>query len=207
VRAVFAYTKERDVWMRAMTGIFALVLIYCAPHTIGAQTVRDSREPVLAAGERRPFTIGVAGGSTIEGGSTGAASFGYALNRRLTLLVGVDRLHLPTKVEHFDRGSAATRGGTSTLLTGELQVQLLPDRRPAPYLIVGAGAGISRPNVNAIFPDRVTNRMGMLFSGAGLRVPLARHLALFGEVRLALAAERDSLLFSVPIRGGVSWRF
>ena len=190
-----------------MIATFALLLICFAPHTVGAQTVRDSRAPAAAAGERQPFTIGLAAGSTTEGGNTGAASFGYALNRRLTLLVGVDRLHLPTKVEQFDRGTAATRGGTSTLLTGELQIQLLPDGRPAPYLIVGAGGGISRPNVNAIFPDRVTNRMGMVFSGAGLRVPLARHLDLFGELRMALAAERDSLMFSVPIRGGVSWRF
>lgn len=95
-----------------------------------------------------------------------------------------------------------------TFVGGELRLAVLPADRVSPYAIVGIGAGVSHPNVNAEFPDRVTNDLRVVYFGGGLRVPLGRRFSLLGDVRAMLALEGDEGLLAVwPVRAGVAWRF
>ena len=183
-----------------LTTIFAFGLAFL-PQIAAAQTVPEQPRTT------QHFQIQAAAGSTLEGGNTQSAAFGYSLNRHLTLLIGADRTHLPTRIEQHDRTFAATRGGTFTVLTAGLRVDFVADRRAVPYGLVGLGRGFSRPNVNDVFPDRVTNGLTTAFSGAGVRVALARNVDLFAEALGTLSTERDSVALSVPVRGGVMWRF
>jgi hypothetical protein len=82
-------------------------------------------------------------------------------------------------------------------------------KRLAPYVLVGAGRGVARPNVNAFFPDRVEHDVFLVFPGFGARVRLAEHLDGFADLRLMLqsrAGEPDAGGLG-PVRGGVAWRF
>jgi hypothetical protein len=69
------------------------------------------------------------------------------------------------------------------------------------------GRGLSRPNINQYFTDPVTNAAAIVFSGAGIRVPVGRHVNVFGEARFALTVERDVVMPTVPIRAGLAWNF
>ena len=186
--------------MRFTATIFALGLVLF-PRVTAAQAAVEQPGPA------RQFNLQFAAGSTLEGGNTQSASFGVSLTRHLTLLVGADRTHLPTRTEQHDRTFAATRGGTFTVFSGALRVDVVPDRRAVPYVVVGVGRGFSNPNVNDIFPHRVTNALTTAYSGGGIRVAVARNLDVFGEVVGTMSMERDALALSVPIRGGLSWRF
>lgn len=182
-----------------LIGVLTPRLADAQPYGVQSTAVRDNA--------LHRFSVQFAAGATLQGGDVQSVSFGYSPNRQLTVLINADRSHVSTRVEQFERGGAMTRGGTSTLVSGELRFEPDPDRRVSPYLLVGIGRGVSRPNVNRFFPDRVSNSTGMLFSGVGFRVPVARNFDLVAEARVALATERDVLMLSVPIRGGIAWRF
>jgi predicted methyltransferase MtxX (methanogen marker protein 4) len=74
-------------------------------------------------------------------------------------------------------------------------------------VLAGYAAGVSRPNVNPMFPGRVTNDVRGVFGGAGIHVPLRPQLGLFADARLMLGEEANELLALAPVRVGVSWRF
>ncbi|MGH7556130.1 MAG: hypothetical protein ACREMQ_24265, partial [Longimicrobiales bacterium] len=107
----------------------------------------------------------------------------------------------------YPSGFAATRGGTLRVVSGEVRFDLLSGRRFSPYVLVGAGRGVSRPNVNDVFTDRVRNDLTVVFAGTGVRVPLGRNVSVFGDIRFGLAAERDVVMPILPVRGGVALHF
>lgn len=162
--------------------------------------------PAIAAAQEAPGAISIQGALGTQlgpGGHGESIALGISPGRRLTMLVGAERLHTPTERS----ASGATRGGTSTLVTAELRIVPVPLAGASPYFVLGYGRGISRPNVNDVFPDPVRNTTGIAFVGGGVRADVAPHVSAFADVRLGLQAERDTVGLVVPIRGGVAWRF
>lgn len=168
--------------------------------------------PAVAAGQ------GGVGGVSVQGafgtnvnvaGNTQSLSVGFSPGDRIGVLVSAERIHLPTEVTHHEHGFSATRGGTATFVSGEVQMVPVRLNRVLPYALAGAGAGVSRPNVNDLFPDPVTNEAALLFFGGGIRVPATTHLSVFADVRFTLQLERQSagVFLFVPVRGGLAWRF
>ena len=151
---------------------------------------------------------GAAGPTVVDAGHHISAGAGYAVTPRVTLLLDVQRTHIPSRITRHEHGTSAFRGGTLTAVSGEARVSLFPSDRVTPYALAGLGGGISRPNVNATFPSRVKNSAGFLFFGGGVVVPVRERLSIFGDVRMLAGAEgNDGMLAMIPVRVGVSWRF
>lgn len=168
--------------------------------------------PAVAAaqGDAGPVSLqGAIGTNANVGGNTQSVSLGFWAGERVGLLLNAERIHMPTEVTQYEQGSSATRGGTTTFVSGEIQVVPVRLARVSPYLLAGAGAGRSRLNVNDIFPDPITNTAALLFFGGGIRVPATNHLSVFADVRATLQVERenDGLFLFVPVRAGVGWKF
>ncbi len=163
--------------------------------------------PAPAAGQGaggRVSIQGAVGTHLKEGGNNGSVSAGFSPVARLELLVSAERSHWPTRVTR----SAATRGGTTTFISGEVRFVPIPSARVSPYVLASAGRGVSRPNVNEIFPDRVTNEAWLLlFGGGGVRVGLTRRLSAFADLRFGIQGERDTIRLLLPVRTGIAWRF
>jgi hypothetical protein len=159
--------------------------------------------------ERDRLRLHAGAGATVnDRGYVVSGGFGFSPASRLELLLNVERIHLPFQMTGFRDGSAVTRGGTMTFASGELRVAL---RRPggvSPFVLAGAGGGVARPNVNASFPDPVTNSLRVGYVGGGLHVPLRRGFTLWGDGRAMLALEgNDGVLAMLPVRAGLSWAF
>ena len=184
--------------MRAMA--VAILVFVLVPNLVTGQT---------SAAPPRFGLQAAAGPTVIGGGNVLSAAFGYSPASRLDLLLNVERIHLPFELTRFPEGGfSVTRGGTMTFVSGELRAALRPADRVSPYAIAGVGGGVSRPNVNDQFPDRVSNDLRVLYFGGGLRVPLRRGFSLFGEARAMLALEgSDGILAVWPVRAGAAWRF
>ncbi len=166
--------------------------------------------PARAAAQETVSRISVhaAAGSHVNGGGHSlAGSVGVSLGDHVELLASAERSHLPTEVTGQNGGVSATRGGTVTFVSGEVRWLPLPFDRISPYVLAGAGGGISRPNVNDTFPNPVENAAAVFFTGGGVRWPVTAHLSLFGDMRLLLLGERGSASALTPIRGGIAWRF
>jgi hypothetical protein len=168
--------------------------------------------PALAAGQERVGRVslqGALGTNGNVGGNTQALSVGFWVGDRIGVLVSAERIHMPTEVTQHEHGVGATRGGTTRFASGEVQGVLFTSGRVSPYALAGAGRGVSRPNVNDIFPERVTNDASLLFVGGGVRVPATAHLSVFADVRFVLQLERQGagVFLFVPVRGGLAWRF
>jgi hypothetical protein len=193
--------------MRSMRAVI-LVTLVLAPSALAAEPAGAEQPPAAGSAAFQPgFSVHAAAGLMNQAGNVQSASIGYSPGRRLSFLVNVERNHIPTRVERNTGGFAATRGATMQIASGEVRFDLLSGRRASPYVLAGAGRGISRPNVNDIFTDRVRNDLTVMFAGAGVRVPLGRNLSVFGDVRFALAAERDVVMPILPVRGGVALHF
>ena len=170
----------------------------------GPATAQD-RE---SATRLRPFSVQLAAGSHLrDGGNLQALSFGYAPWRSFTLLVQVERAHIPTRRRTHPDGFSATRGGTLTWISGEVRYAMPLAERVSPYVVAGSGAGRARPNVNDVFPDPVTNVAQGFYAGGGLRVPLTSRVEVFGDLRVLLMIERDAAHAMLPVRAGLAWRF
>jgi len=168
--------------------------------------------PAVAAAQDNVGRVsfqGAIGTNANVGGNTQSLSVGFSPGERVTLLVSAARIHLPTEIEHHAHGSSATRGGTTRFVSGEIQVVPVTFTRMSPYALAGAGIGQSRPNVNDLFPDPVTNTAALLFVGGGIRVPATRRLSVFADGRFTLQLEREGagVFLFVPIRIGLNWRF
>jgi hypothetical protein len=162
--------------------------------------------PAVAAAQGRDggFTVQGAAGTHLNGGGDHqSVSVGFSPNGHLDFLISAERSHLPTEVTPF----GATRGGTATFFSGEVRVAPFTFNRLSPYVLASAGRGTSRPNVNDLFPDRVTNDTWLLFFGGGLRIPMTTRLSAFADVRAGIQGERDTIGLLVPVRGGLAWRF
>ena len=153
---------------------------------------------------------GSAGPTITDSGHSLAAGIGFSPTSRLTVFFGVERTHLSSRLTTDDQGrvSSAFRGGTITFAAAELRATLLRRDRLSPYVLGGFGAGVSRPNVNEMFPDRVTNSARVLFVGGGVHVPLRPRISVFGDVRMVFGAEgNEGIVAFAPVRAGVAWRF
>jgi hypothetical protein len=178
--------------MKLMCWLFAFGVLSTAVVPAAAQTP-----------SRRVSVEGAAGTDLRDAGQDGAGSIGFQITDRVQVFAGAERIHWPTKVE----GVGATRGGTATFASAGLRVFFRGADRVSPYVIAGAGRGLSKPNVNDLFPDPVTNDSWLMFGGGGVRVPVTPQLAAFADLRAGLVSERDTIRLILPVRGGVEWRF
>ena len=145
-----------------------------------------------------------------DSGYSFATGLGIAPTPRLTVLFAVDRTHLSTSItrDALGRVSSAFRGGTVTLATAEIRATLFRRERVSPYVLGGLGGGVSQPNVNEVFPSRVTNQARVLFVGGGIHLPLRDRLSVFGDVRMVFGTEGvEGIIAFAPVRAGVAWRF
>ena len=181
--------------MRALS--LVCLLSFLVPAGVSAQSLASSVS-----------VHGAAGPTMVDAGHHISAGVGYAVTPRVRLLVDFQRTHLASRLTRHERGGTAFRGGTLTAATGEVRVALWPSDRVTPYGLAGAGAGISRPNANAIFGPAVTNPARFMFFGGGVEVPVQERLSVFGDVRLLTGVEGDhGLLAMMPVRFGLAWRF
>lgn len=168
--------------------------------------------PTIAAAQESAvgvFVQGAVGSHLSDGGDTRSAGLGISFGKRFAVVVNAERSHVPTDVTFFDHGYAATRGATTTFVSGEFRYLPITFKRLSPYVLVGVGRGRSRPNVNEFFPDRVEHDVTLVFPGFGARVRLTEHLDAFGDLRIMFVSrvgEPDAGVLG-PIRGGLAWRF
>ena len=169
-------------------------------HAQGSLSVTP--EPRLSLEAAAGFQVYYTGDAEMVG-------FGFSPTRSLTFLITAQRSHVDDEITLYGNGYDAERGGTEQFVAGELRYAFFARRRVAPYVLIGFGGGVSRPNVNEFFPDRKQREIGVFFYGAGVRMPVRRWLDAFIDTRLMMAAEAKSDYFAVryPIRAGVAWRF
>ena len=178
--------------MRVFPGLLSLLLL---------------ASPSIASGQS--FVLHGSGGPTlVDAGYSLAAGIGVSPTSHLSVLFDFERTHLSSQSNSDGRGGVtAFRGGTLTLGAAQLRVTPLGHNRVGPYGFAGFAAGVSRPNVNDLFPERVTNDVRAMFFGGGIQVPLQQRVNLFVDGRMMIGAEAGELLAVVPIRAGVAWRF
>lgn len=183
-------------------GGLMLVAIAMATHGAAAQ---DRAQPP----QRRVSVEAAAGPQVAYVGSTVSAAVGFAPTRNLTVLVAVERSQVRDKIEQFADGYAFERGGWEMFVSGELRYAFLADRWVSPYVVGGAGRGISRPSVNEFFPHPNERTIQVIYYGAGARVPLGPRFDAFVDGRFIMAVESKTDYFGVrfPLRGGIAWRF
>jgi hypothetical protein len=152
---------------------------------------------------------GSAGPTLTDTGHSITAGAGFSPTSRLTVSVGLERTHLVTRTSTDGRGGVSRfRGGTLLLGTAELRFAPFRTDRVGPYALVGLAAGQSRPNVNAAFPQPVTNEVRAAFAGGGLLVPLGERLTIYADVRMMVGAEGiEGIVAVAPARAGVALRF
>jgi hypothetical protein len=191
--------------MNIRSASVATVLLLLLHSQVATGQTRDTA-PV----EFDRFSVHVGGGTLLNaGGQTVAAAFGFSPLAGLDLVVNVERDQVPFRRETFsDGGFSVTRGGTLTLVSGEVRASLFPPNRVSPYALAGIGAGLSRPTVNAIFRDPVENELRAGYVGGGVHVAIRDGLSVFGDARAMLAVEGgDGIMGMLPLRAGISWRF
>jgi hypothetical protein len=170
---------------------------------------------VAAAGQEsttaeRQFSLEAGGGFQIRyRGSMQSVAFGIAPSRSLTVLLHLTRSYVRDELEFYDDGYSIERGGTDTVLSGEVRYAFLPRRRLSPFVLGGMGRGISRPNVNELFPNLGDRNIHVIYWGGGVRMPLQPRVDAFVDLRLMMLVEGESDYFAVrmPVRAGVAWRF
>jgi hypothetical protein len=179
-------------------------LVAVAALSIASATVAAAQEARV-----RVSVQGAAGSHLGDGGDTQSVGLGLSFGARFGVVVNAERSHVPSDVTFYDDGYAATRGGTTTFVSGEFRYVPITYRRLSPYVLIGAGRGRSRPNVNEFFPNRVEHDVMLVFPGFGARIRLTDHLDAFGDLRIMFVSrvgEPDAGAFG-PIRGGLAWRF
>jgi hypothetical protein len=177
--------------MRVIPGLMSLLVLAC---------------PCIASGQS--FVVqGSAGATLNDSGYSLAAGGGFSPASPLTILLEFERTHLSGRVSNDGRGgTSAFRGGTLTLAAAHLRVAPFGRDRVGPYGLAGFAAGVSQPNVNELFPDRVTNDVRAIFFGGGIHVPLGG-ISLFADGRLMVGEEAGELVAVAPIRAGLAFRF
>ena len=168
--------------------------------------------PGVASGQDTGTGLSVQGalGPLVNaGGSSQSLSFGFSPDERIGFLVSAERIHLPTEVKRHEFGYAATRGGTTTFISGEVRVSPFAFNRASPYALAGIGRGTSRPNVNDLFPGGDTSDAGMMFAGGGVRLAVTKHVSAFMDMRFVLQVDRSDtgVFLFLPFRAGLAWRF
>lgn len=171
-----------------------------------AAAVAAALLPATASGQGTGLgvTVQAAAGTHLNaGGDTQSIAVGLSPSSRVDLLISGERIHLPFERSQF----GVTRGGAARFVSGEVRVFPVTFGRTSPYALASLGWGRSRPTVNDVFPNRVTNKAWLLLFGAGARVTLTRRLSAFADVRAGVQGELDVIALLVPIRAGVAFRF
>ena len=151
---------------------------------------------------------GSAGPTLADTGVSLAAGIGFSPISRVTFAAQVERTQIFSRFRSDGRGSSSGfRGGTVTFGSAEVRAALRGPDRWSPYVLGGFGVGVSRPNVNETFPDRVTNDARVIFYGGGVHVPVRARLNVFADVRMMIGDEAGELLAIAPLRAGLTWRF
>lgn len=196
------------VMARSIGRVGGLVLLALGLATHGA-AAQDRTEAPSGTPDRRLSLEAAAGPQVAYVGNTVSTAFGFAPTRNLTLLVSVERSYVRDEIEQFDDGYAFERGGTEMFVSGEVRYAFLADKRFSPYVVGGAGRGISRPTVNEFFPDANERNIQVIYHGGGVRMPLGPRIDAFVDARFIMALEAVSDYFGVriPVRGGIAWRF
>jgi hypothetical protein len=164
---------------------------------------------VAPSAEAQPFEVYAAAGPTlIDGGHSVAAGAGYSPVSRLTLLVAFERTHLSSRTRRDRNLVSNFRGGTLWLGSAEVRFAPLGRDRFGPFGLAGFAAGVSHPNVNAIFPNRISNDVRAIFAGGGIMAPLSERVTLFADARMMVGAEGiEGIVAVAPLRAGLAWRF
>ena len=104
---------------------------------------------------------------------------------------------------------AADGAGTRRVVCGEVRVSPFTFKGVSPYVLAGGGRGTARPNVHELFPDPVAHDAALMFTGGGVRVPVAGHLSAFADMRFVLQLDRSEagVFLFLPVRGGLAWTF
>jgi hypothetical protein len=174
-----------------------------------AQTLAVTAASAQGAVPQPRWSIEAAGG--VQGDLNGtivSAAFGFAPTRSLTLLVGAERSRADDEITYYSDGYSATRGGVVEFVSAELRFAFFARRRVSPYLVIGTGRGMERPNVNEVFPYGVDRRIVAIYYGAGARVPIHRRFDAFADWRLIVTGDDASEMAVLgPIRAGVALRF
>jgi len=151
---------------------------------------------------------GSAGPTITDTGLSLAGGIGVSPTSRLTLFASIERTHLSSQIRRETGSTSYFRGGTYLLGSAELRFAPRGGSRVGPFAVAGFAAGVSRPNVNEVFPTPVTNGARAIFGGGGLLVPLRQRLTAFADVRMLIGAEGSEGIVAVaPVRAGVAWRF
>lgn len=177
---------------------------------LAVMTVLVLVSPPVASGQT--FQLQGSGGRTMaDPGYSLAAGLGFSPTSRVTFMVDVERTHLSSRLSSDPRRGvvSAFRGGTVTVAAPALLVSLLGRDRIGPYGLVGLAAGVSRPNVTDIFPDRISTEVRAPFFGGGIQVPLRNRVTIFAEARmmLVIGTGADDLFAVAPFRAGLAWHF
>ena len=163
--------------------------------------------PAVASGQSLEL-YGSAGPTITDTGNSFAAGAGFSPTSYLTMVFTFERTHLSTRTRRYDDVVSSFRGGT--LFLGNAEVRYTPFRRNrvGPYALAGLATGVSRPNVNELFRNRVTNHVQAIFLGGGVHVPLGERMTVFADARMLVGAEgREGMVAVAPARVGLTWRF
>ena len=151
---------------------------------------------------------GSAGPTITDAGNSFAAGAGFSPTSRLSIVFGFDRTRISSRTTRSQDSISHFRGGTLFLGTAELRFAPFGHGRFGPFGLAGLAAGVSRPNVNDVFRNRITNDVRAIFFGGGIDVPLGDGLSLFADARMTVGTEGyDRIVAVAPLRAGVTWRF
>ena len=162
-----------------------------------------------ATGNAQSFVLhGSAGPTIFDRGHSLAVGMGFSPTSRVTVSFDVNQTHLSSRLRSDGRGGiAGFRGGRLTTGAAELRVSVFRHDRIGPYGIAGFAVGVSKPNVNDMFPDPVSNDVRAAFFGGGLSVPIRTGLNIFADMRTMVGSEAGELLAVSLVRGGITYRF
>ncbi len=151
---------------------------------------------------------GSAGPTLIDAGNSVAAGIAFSPTSRLSILGSVERTHLASQTRRDGNVVSNFRGGTFYVGSAEVRFTPLDHGRVRPFALGGFAAGVSKPNVTAVFPTPVTNDVRALFAGGGVSVPLGARVNLFADARMMFGAEgAEGIVAVAPLRAGIAWRF
>ena len=186
------------LWGRLAACTFLAILVVASAEASGDE---GSESP-------HRLNVNVAAGSHLhEGGNLQAVSLGYTQWRGLTVLLNVERNHVATRIRRYPNGFSAARGGTLTFLSGEVRYAVWHHKRVSPFGFAGVGYGLSRPNVNDLFPNRVTNTADVVYVGGGMSFQPTDRLGVWADAKFQLMAGRQEIGALRSVRAGVTWRF
>ena len=166
---------------------------------------------LLLAPSAAAQTLGVqgsAGATLVDAGYNFSAAVVFAPSDRVSIALGYDHTHIESRTRTTGIETSSFRGGTLYLGSAEVKVTLFRRNRAGPYGLAGLAAGWARPNVNAVFPDRITNDARAILVGGGVHVPVGERASVFADARMIFGSEgRNGTLAVAPVRIGMSWTF